>query len=141
VPTALAAVAGELSLAVSWDGVGDADLMGYEVSLSRYPGDYVIEATVDDQTTEATFEGLEAGKLYYISVRSFDQSGNRSEWADEISEAPDPAAGDDDDDDNDDNDTTDDDDTDDDNDDDDDDDDNQQADDGDDDDDDDGCCG
>ena len=136
-PTGLFATGGFESVTIAWEANAEPDLAGYEVSLARYPGERIVEATVDAQTLESQFTGLEIGKPYYLSVRAFDETQNRGAWAPEVSAAPTEGTDDDDDD----NDAADDDDDSDDDDNDDTADDDQGGDDDDDDNDDGGCCG
>ena len=103
VPTGLTSTPGALSLTFNWALNSESDILGYEVSFSRYSGERIIGATVDNLTTQVVFEGLEPEKPYYMSVRAFDESTNKSPWAPEISASPFDESDDDDDDNNDDN--------------------------------------
>ena len=99
-PTGLSATPGSLSLVLNWTPNTEPDIFGYEISFSRYPGERIAAATVDDLTTQVAFEGLEQGKPYYMTVRTIDESTNKSPWAAEISAMPEEPGDDDDDDDN-----------------------------------------
>ena len=94
-PTGLAAVAGEDFITLTWSAVADQDLDGYQISLSRYPGERIVVQTVSAATVEVTLPDLQIGKPYYLSVRAFDQTDNLGAWSEEVSAIP-GASGDDD---------------------------------------------
>jgi len=72
-PTGVAVTAGDSSLAVRWDAVGDADLADYRVYR-----DGVLAATVLAGTTTTTLTGLVNDRSYSISVSARDARGNES---------------------------------------------------------------
>ena len=91
-PTGLDATTWATGVSLTWNAVDATDLAGYEVSLARYPGERIVAATVAGGTTHANFDGLEEWKPVYLTVRAFDQAGNRGAWADEVAATPQPAA-------------------------------------------------
>lgn len=87
-PAGLGAFGGPHSVTVTWTPNDETDVTGYEVSLSRYPDERIIEAVLASRTLSAEFSGLEPTKPYYLTVRAIDQSGNYSTWAQEVVAAP-----------------------------------------------------
>src|SRR2546421_104165 len=71
-PTALAASAGQVSIALSWNASTDnVGVAGYGV----YRGGTSMGST---PTTSFTFTGLTCGTSYALGVDAFDAAGNRS---------------------------------------------------------------
>ena len=86
-PTGLVVAQDSFSLTLSWNASTEFDLQGYEISLARYTGERIVAAVVNDQTTSVIFDGLEPLKPHYLTLRTLDESENRSPWATEVSGA------------------------------------------------------
>jgi len=75
------------SIRISWDPNTDSDLAGYKVYYGKSSGNY--ENSIDvGNVTAYNLSGLIPGITYYITVTSYDTSGNESASLMEISGAP-----------------------------------------------------
>lgn len=74
------------SVSVSWAGVGDADLAGYEVYLDGAPA-------LSTEATSATVTGLAPGTRYGVAVSAVDAAGNESARSGVVSATTDEGGG------------------------------------------------
>lgn len=81
VPQNLVIAAGLKKIVINFDGVSDADLAGYEVHVSDTNGFIPDSTTLKAKGLQTlfSFEGL-AATTYYVRVRSYDWSNNKSEY-------------------------------------------------------------
>ena len=73
---------GDALISVEWSVVPEADVSGYLVFYGHAPGEYFGTEAVEGvspvdagQSRSITLSGLENGRLYYIAVASYDESG------------------------------------------------------------------
>lgn len=84
------------SVLVSWDANRESDLAGYKVYYGAESGRYDNDVFVGNVTSHR-FTGLEAGRRYFIAVTALDDSGNESDFSQEVNViAPESGGGDDD---------------------------------------------
>jgi len=80
------------NIKITWDKNTETDLAGYKVYLcekSVANGDTSAYAVVvDKKNTVASFEwrNLQLGKMYYMAVTAYDNSGNESGFSNEVSQ-------------------------------------------------------
>lgn len=76
------------SLTIGWSANTDADLAGYKVyygTTSRHYQQAKGAGVGAGTATQLTVTGLTLGTTYYLSVTSFDKSGNESAYSAEVS--------------------------------------------------------
>jgi VCBS repeat-containing protein len=78
----LGAYSAQVTLA--WDATTDAGLAGYKVYYGASSGDYAAGTDVGNQTSY-TVQGLQEGETYYFAATAYDDSGNESDYSDEVS--------------------------------------------------------
>lgn len=90
-------IPGNETLTVRWQAATDSDVDGYYVYYGGKPGQYFGTGSTTGQspidagnTTEVTLEGLENGRLYYVSVVSYDLSDppHQSQFSHEAAARP-----------------------------------------------------
>jgi hypothetical protein len=100
-PARVVALAGDRSIALSWQRVREDDVAGYLVYYGTEPGSYygtdsaVGPSPVDaGNAVELTLKGLTNGRLYYVTVVSYDQAYPRqqSRFSPEVTARPSPRA-------------------------------------------------
>lgn len=96
-PGEVLAVPGDGNVTVRWSRVPDADLAGYLVYYGPAPGEYNGRDAAEGpspvdvgNTTSITLTGLANGRLYYVSVASYDSVPHRrpGEFSREVSARP-----------------------------------------------------
>ncbi|MBN1422345.1 MAG: DNRLRE domain-containing protein [Planctomycetes bacterium] len=87
-PAGLSATAGDATVTLDWGDGADPDgtVVGYNVYRRTTPGDYGTPVPA----TEPPYvdNGLENGVTYYYAVTSIDNSGDESDFGDEVSATP-----------------------------------------------------
>lgn len=100
-PTRVVALAGDASIALSWQRVREDDVAGYLVYYGTEPGSYYgtdsaagLSPVDAGNAVELTLKGLTNGRLYYVTVVSYDQAYPRqqSRFSAEITARPSPRA-------------------------------------------------
>lgn len=75
------------TITVGWSANNEPDLGGYKVYYGTTAGSYVqakgsgLNAGL---ATEYAITGLQAGSTYYVSVTSYDKSGNESSYSTQV---------------------------------------------------------
>nr|WP_121270717.1 MBG domain-containing protein [Pedobacter schmidteae] len=88
VPTNLTAIPGNKSNVLNWTGVGDADLLGYNIYGGTSQNPTTLIGGVPAGTTTFIHTGLASGTLYYYKVASSDDKFNVSGKSVEASSTP-----------------------------------------------------
>ncbi len=68
---------------LTWEANTEPDLSGYRLYYGTSSGNYDKNVDVGNETMHS-LSGLKSGQIYYISVRSYDSSGNESDDSIEV---------------------------------------------------------
>ena len=71
------------SAKVTWNANQEQDLAGYQVHYGTSPGVYFMIVDVED-ATEYNVQNLDIGQTYYFAVTAYDNSGNVSDYSEEV---------------------------------------------------------
>jgi hypothetical protein len=85
---------GDASVTLSWtipstneDGTPLTDLAGFTAYYGATTGSYSHSTTIDNPGVTSLFlENFSYGHTYYFAITAFDESGNESEYSDEVSQ-------------------------------------------------------
>ena len=74
------------SLKLEWDPNSEKDLAGYNVYYGTSSGSYAHGVDVGNETScLIPYSEFESGKTYYFAATAYDESGNESDYSNEVS--------------------------------------------------------
>ncbi|MEM3647309.1 MAG: putative Ig domain-containing protein, partial [Thermofilum sp.] len=87
-PSGLSAQAGKNSVSLTWNGVSDSDLAGYNVYRSSISGSGYQKIGSSASTSYVDTTASASGNPYYYVVTAYDDVGNESGYSNEASATP-----------------------------------------------------